>query len=285
MVTLVCAGVLVLAMAFEDQFIYFPSRYPEGFWAIGNLPARDGEIVPQIEDCYLTTADGIKLHGWLCLPSRKIGGVTAPVSTQMTLLWFHGNAGNISHRYDMIRMLIRIPINIFIVDYRGYGKSEGAPSEQGLYLDARTAWGYLTDNRGIPSEQIIIFGKSLGGAVAINLATSVQPAGLIVQSSFTSAADMAGVLVPFFPRLLLRTRMDSMAKILDVSCPKLFIHSQADEVVPYRLGRRLFEAATEPKRFYEVGGATHNETYLIGGEPYLGELRSFVAACKPAGRD
>jgi len=277
---LLVTGLVVVIMAFEDRLIYFPSKYPDGFWKVDNIPAREGEMVPKIEDCYFETSDGVRLHGWFCSPHRKTGGSIVPVPTEMVLLWFHGNAGNISYRYDMIRAMMDIPVRIFIIDYRGYGRSEGKPSEQGLYLDARAAWDYLIGNRGIPAAHIIIFGKSLGGAPAIDLASEVEPAGLIVQSSFTSAADMASAVLPFFPHALLHTKMESVSKIDRVRCPKLFIHSTADEVVPYRLGRRLYEAAPEPKEFYEVKGAPHNSTYLVGGKPYLEALRRFIESCR-----
>jgi fermentation-respiration switch protein FrsA (DUF1100 family) len=278
---LLCAGAAAVVMAFEDSFIYFPTKFPEGAWEVGNVPARDGEVVPQVEDCTFTTGDGLKLHGWYCEPRRKAGSGFAPVRADMVLLWFHGNAGNLSHRYDMIRMLMNIPVNILIIDYRGYGKSEGTPSEQGLYEDARAAWDYLTAERGIAPGRVIIFGKSLGGVPAIDLAGRVKAAGLIVQSSFTSASDVAAAILPIYPRFLLRTKMDSRRKISNVSCPKLFIHSRADEVIPYELGRRLYEAAPEPKQFYEVRRAPHNSTHLVGGEGYLKALRDFINSCAP----
>ncbi len=270
-------GLLGLVMLFEEKLIYFPMR--SGRWEVDHFAAGEGEIVPKIEDSWFTTEDGLKLHGWYCVPHRITGGQPVPVPAEMVLLWFHGNAGNITHRYEMIRLLSRMPVKIFIIDYRGYGRSEGSPSEQGLYLDARAAWDYLIAQRGLRPDQIVIFGKSLGGAPAIDLASRVQPAGLIVQSSFTSIPDMAATILPFFPKSLLRTRMDSLSKIPGVRCPKLFIHSPSDEVVPYRLGRRLYEAAAEPKQFYEVKGAPHNETFLVGGQAYFEALRSFLNSC------
>ena len=279
---LLCAGIVIVVMAFEDKLIYFPSKYPDGLWDVDNIPSHEGELIPKVEDCYFETSDGLRLHGWFCVPHRKSGGAWVPVQTGMVLLWFHGNAGNITYRYDMIRGMIELPVEVFIIDYRGYGKSEGKPTERGLYLDARAAWDYLRKTRGIPAERIIIFGKSLGGAPAIDLAYEVEPAGLIVQSSFTSAADMAASVLPFFPTVFLRTKMDSIHKILNVHCPKLFIHSPADEVVPYKLGRRLYEAAPEPKEFYEVKGAPHNSTYKVGGKPYFDALRRFMESCRPS---
>jgi pimeloyl-ACP methyl ester carboxylesterase len=277
---LLCAGIVIVVMAFEDKLIYFPSKYPDGLWDVDNIPSREGELIPKVEDCYCETSDGLRLHGWFCAPHRKSGGVLVPVQTEMVLLWFHGNAGNITYRYDIIRGMMELPAEVFIIDYRGYGKSEGNPTERGLYLDARAAWDYLTKTRGIPAERIIIFGKSLGGAPAIDLACQVEPAGLIVQSSFTSAADMAASVLPFFPTVFLHTKMDSIHKILNVHCPKLFIHSPADEVVPYKLGRRLYDAALEPKEFYEVKGAPHNSTYIVGGKAYFDAIHDFVESCR-----
>jgi fermentation-respiration switch protein FrsA (DUF1100 family) len=279
---LLVVGLISLVMALEDKLIYFPTKYPDGFWEVDGFRTRERQVVPKIEDCSFEASDGVRLHGWYCTPHRNAAGSLVPVESQMVLLWFHGNAGNISYRYEMIRAMMDIPVRIFIIDYRGYGRSEGKPSEQGLYLDARAAWGYLTGNRGIPAEHIIIFSKSLGGAPAIDLASEVEPAGLIVQSSFTSAGDMAAAVLPFLPRVLLHTKMDSIAKIGQVRCPKLFIHSRADEVVPFELGRRLYEAASEPKQFYEVQGAPHNSTYIVGGKPYIDALRSFVVSCQPS---
>ncbi|MFL6229240.1 MAG: alpha/beta hydrolase, partial [Pyrinomonadaceae bacterium] len=184
--------------------------------------------------------------------------------------------GNVTHRRDIIDLLVGLPVNVLIIDYRGYGKSEGVPSEEGLYEDARAAWDYLTNARGVRADRIVIYGESLGGAVAVDLASKVKPCGLVVQSSFTSIADMAAELMPLVPHFVIRTKMDSREKIARVSCPKLFVHSPADDVVPYKLGRRLFEAAPEPKRFYEIKGAPHNLTYEIGGAPYLNALEDFI---------
>jgi fermentation-respiration switch protein FrsA (DUF1100 family) len=279
MLILLVVGLGIYIVVFENRFIYFPSKYPEGDWDIGDSPPREGEVVAGVEDCWLVTPDGVKIHGWFSEPRRKTNGALITVPADPVLLWFHGNGGNITDRYDMMRMLVQIPARVFIIDYRGYGKSEGSPSEAGLYKDGQAAWDYLTVTRKVRSDRLVIFGESLGGAVAIELAARVEPAGLIVQSSFTSIADMASGLIPGFPTFLLRTKMNSSERILNVRCPKLFIHSQTDEVVPYRLGRRLFEAAPDPKQFYEVPGAGHNDTYITGGRAYLEAIRSFTNSC------
>lgn len=272
---------VALVMLFENSFIYFPSKYPEGDWNVENLEGREGEVFPKIENIWMETPDGIKIHGWYCTPQQTISSQTSALPTRMTLLWFHGNAGNITGRYDVIKNLMKLPVAVFIIDYRGYGRSEGSPSEQGLYTDARTAWDYLTGTRKVNARNIVIFGDSLGGAIAIDLAAKVAAAGLIVQSSFTSISDMAAHMMPAFPRFILRTKMDSINKIGSVRCPKLFIHSPNDEMVPYSLGRRLFDAASEPKQFYEVKGASHNTTDLVEGRAYYDTIGSFIKTCAP----
>ncbi len=270
------SGVMLL----ESSFIYFPSKYPQGDWSVSDLAVSETQRIVRVEDVYLTGGDGTRLHGWYCTPSHMLSNTSdAP---EMAVLFLHGNGGNITHRYDLIEGLARAHTNVFIIDYRGYGRSEGVPSEQGLYKDARAAWNYLTAGRNINANRIVVFGESLGGAVAIQLASQVQPAGLIVQSSFTSIADMARKIIPFFPGFLLRTKMNSLVRIRNVQCPKLFIHSPDDEIVPFEMGRRLFDAAPEPKRFYEVEGATHNATYTVGGALYFEHLNGFIHACADA---
>jgi fermentation-respiration switch protein FrsA (DUF1100 family) len=262
------ATMILLMALFERSLIFFPTRYPDGLWDT-EVAARGSGCV--IDDHFFTATDGTRLHGWWC---RRID---APAD-QPVLLFFHGNAGNLSHRADLlIELATRTPASVFVVGYRGYGRSEGRPSEEGLYKDARAAWQHLTEESGVGAERIIIFGKSLGGGAAVDLAMEVPAAGLIVESSFTSIPDMAGAHYPFVPKFLIRTQINSLVKIEFVSMPKLFIHSKQDRVVPYRLGRKLFEAAPEPKRFYEVVGAGHNDTWFVGGESYFKALGDFIA--------
>jgi len=260
-------------MSFENHMIFYPSRYPVGRWDIPRLPGPPAGQAISIEDVYFSTEDGVRLNGWLAAPASP----KAEADTLPTMLWFHGNAGNLTDRYEMLVGLVNLPARVLLVDYRGYGRSEGRPSEKGLYRDARAAWRYLTGERGIAPQRVVIFGKSLGGAPAIELATQVRPAGLIVQSSFTSIPDMAGRVFPIVPRFLVRTKMDSLDKIRGIHVPKLFIHSPADEVVPYDMGRTLYDAAPEPKTFYTVAGARHNETWLVGGKAYWEAIRGFVS--------
>jgi thioredoxin len=271
-----CCGLVVLLLMFENKLIFFPSCYPEGRWEVDKISPPDDQIFPLVEDCWLATTDHVRIHGWYCSPQVRSAGAVSPIDAQGILLFCHGNAGNITDRYEFIQMLVQLRVNLLIFDYRGYGKSEGSPSEEGVYKDARAAWDYLTETRGLSAGKIILFGESLGGAVAIDLARQVEPGGLIVQSSFTSIGDMASLLMPGVPRFLLRTTMDSLSKIPNVSCPKLFVHSKTDEVVPFSLGRRLFEAARYPKQFYEVQNAGHNDTHIAGGQAYLKVLGQFI---------
>ena len=226
-----------------------------------------------VEDCFFEAEDGVRLHGWWCRPDAN--GAELPV-----VLFFHGNAGNLSDRAPLVFELARrIGAQVLVVGYRGYGRSEGRPSEEGLFLDARAAWAFLTGEHGVDPRRIVIFGKSLGGAVAVDLALDADAAGLIVESSFTSIPDMARTHYRIVPRFMVRTEMNSLAKVPLIPIPKLFVHSKADRVVPYPHGRKLFEAAHEPKIFHEVLNAGHNETWIVGGEDYFNALSTFIHGC------
>lgn len=279
-VVLLAAALLTLFVVFESRFIYFPAKYPEGDWRAREPRAVEGRATARVEDVWLRTEDGVRLHAWHAAPVVGRAGALEAVATTRALIYLHGNAGNISHRYEIIESFASLPANVLALDYRGYGRSEGAPSEDGLYRDARAAWDYLTETRGVPASRVVVYGESLGGAVAVDLASRVQPCALVVQSSFTSIADMAAEVMPFVPRFVIRTKMDSLGKIARVRAPVLVVHSPADDVVPYKLGRKLYEAAPEPKRFYEIKDAPHNLTHDIGGAAYLAALRDFVdSAC------
>jgi fermentation-respiration switch protein FrsA (DUF1100 family) len=262
-------------VVFEESLIFFPEPYPSGEWRVKVVGERTGT---RVRDEFFTADDGTSLHGWWC-EAAELSDRSAP-SADMVLLWFHGNAGNLAHRAQLMAELARLPARVLIVDYRGYGRSGGRPSEQGLYRDARAAWRHLRDGLGVAEDRIVILGKSLGGAVAVQLASEVDAAGLIVESSFTSIPAMANHHYPFVPRWLVRTRMDSLDKIGAVRCPLMVVHSPDDEIVPFFLGRELYDAAKGDKRLIEIPGARHNELWLVGGEGYFAAVRDFLVHCR-----
>jgi hypothetical protein len=249
--------ILLLAFVFQRRLIYFP------FTALQATPDALGL---RYEDVHFQAEDGTRLHGWF-IPAEEADGV---------LLFCHGNAGNISHRLESIGIFHRLGLDVFIFDYRGYGQSEGKPSEMGTYQDAEAAWRYLTEKRKIKPSRIIIFGRSLGGAVAAWLAQHHTPAALVLESTFTAMPDIAATHYPYLPvRLLLRFKYDTTEYLKKVDCPVLIVHSRDDEIMPSSHGQRLFAAAPEPKNFLEISG-THNEGFLTSGSQYQEGLNAFI---------
>ena len=241
------------------------------FFPIKELRGAPGSWGMRYEDVKITTdEEGVQLHGWF-IPSP---------ADRKTLLFFHGNAGNISHREESITIFNRAGLSIFIVDYRGYGNSTGEPSEEGVYNDARSAWNYLTDTRGIASEDIIIFGRSLGGVVATQLASEVSAAGLIVESTFSSAKDMAQHLMPYLSRLIyMRYKFDAEQTIQNVEIPLLVMHSPGDDIIPFKMGKKLFDAGNEPKTFFELRG-DHNSGFKDSQPEYQQALEKYVSSLR-----
>ena len=241
-----------------------------------NIPGRELVTSPKnmgldYEDVELVTEDNIKLHGWF-IPANK----DLVIQKQATVLFFHGNAGNISHRMDSIRQFHKMGLNVFIIDYRGYGQSTGKTTEAGTYKDAESAWHYLTVTRSIKENEIIIFGRSLGGSIGAWLATRHTPVALIIESSFSSALSMGQRFYPYLPlRLLSRYRYDTKEYIKKTHCPVLVAHSRNDEIIPYDEGRNIFNAAPEPKQFLEMQGG-HNDGFIISGSSYVNALESFI---------
>ncbi|MBC8466839.1 MAG: alpha/beta hydrolase, partial [Deltaproteobacteria bacterium] len=241
---------LLIAACGYSVFLAFIYFYQPRLLFFPNLPSRQvnvspGEVGLPYESVKLVTSDNVQLDGWF---------IPAP-QTQGVVLFFHGNAGNISHRLDSLHLLNKLRLSTLIFDYRGYGRSQGKPSEQGTYLDAEAAWQHLTQERGVPSQQIILFGRSLGAAVATHLAAIHTPGALILESCFTSVPDIAADLYPFLPaKLLSRLNYNTKEKLQDVTCPVLIVHSRNDEIIPYKHGRALYAAAKEPKRFLELRG-------------------------------
>ena len=242
----------------DRYFIYFPER---------ELEADPSVLGLAYEDVFFVASDGVRLHGWF-----------VPGNRDVTWLWFHGNAGNVGHRLENLRLLHdELGVSIFIFDYRGYGHSHGRPSEQGTYRDAEAAIRYVSSRQEISPNRLVLFGRSLGAAIAVEMATRHLVHGLVLESPFHSISSMARRKYPILPwSLLLRTRYDSLAKIGNVKTPVLVLHGDMDDTVPIEAGRKLFEAAREPKEFYTIGGARHNDTYLIGGQDYFSVLRDFL---------
>lgn len=234
------------------------------------FPVRDIEFTPTLlglsfEDVYIKTTDNIQINGWF------IPGDNAKYS----LLCCHGNAGNIGHRLEKISLLHKMGVNIFIFDYRGYGRSKGRPSEGGIYLDVKAAYDYLVNERKIKPEHIILYGESLGCAAIIHLAAKERVGALIAEGAFTRGRDMAKRIYPFLPSFLFSNSFDNLAKIKKIDPPKLFIHSKDDEVVPFSLAKKLYDVASQPKQFAELIGG-HNSAFLDSSEKYISSIRLFL---------
>ena len=258
----ICAYVALSAYVYyiQSSLIYYP-----------DMPGRHLVATPEniglaYQDVEIITADNIKLHGWFIPHDNE----------KKTVVFFHGNAGNISHRLESIGMFHRLGLNVFIIDYRGYGQSEGKTTEQGTYQDAEAAWKYLHDVQGISGQQIIIFGRSLGASIAAWLASKHTPAALIIESGFTSVPTMGQRLYPFLPiRWLTHFKYDTRQYVKRISCPVMVAHSKDDEIIPYDEGREIFAAAPENKQFLTLRGG-HNDGFLVSGSSYVEGLRSFI---------
>lgn len=233
---------VVASMIFEETFIFFPMRYPKGDWQPGWLT---------FEDAWFRSDDGLRLHGWYA-------GHEKP---RAVVLFCHGNAGNVTHRAETLQVLNEhVGVSVLIFDYRGYGRSEGKPDESGILADARAARAWLAERAGVEEQDVVVMGRSVGGAVAVDLAAKDGARALVLESTFSSMPDVAAYHYPWLPvRMMLRTRFDSLAKIRDYHGPLLQSHGDADTIVPYRFGRRLFEAANEPKQFVTIPNRDHNE--------------------------
>jgi len=247
---------------YQHNSVFMPDEAPDGGWQ------PDDHIA--FEDAWFEAPDGPRLHGWWMERPRAEG----------TVLYCHGSSGSMLHRVGVFRELRQLRLNIFAFDYRGYGESSGVPSEQGLAIDVRAAYDHLVGPLGRSPEKVVLFGHSLGGAVAIDGASERAVAGLIVQSSFTDLKDMARALYPQVPvHLITRNGFRSIDKVGALDMPKLFIHGSADETVPLEVGRRLYEAAAEPKELLVVEGAGHNDIHLHGGASYRRRLARFTRRC------
>lgn len=240
----------------ESRSLFFPSK------RIEYTPATAGL---EFTDTFFKTKDNKTINGWF-IPAKD---------AKFTVLFFHGNGGNINHRLDKIKILNNIGLNVFIIDYRGYGKSEGKPSEKGVYLDADAAYDYLVKIKGISPDSIIVYGESLGAAVAIELCTKIRVKGLIIEEAFTSIRDMGKLTYPWLPSFFVTDRLNSLTRVGKINIPKLFIHSRNDNLVPFVLGEKLYKKAQEPKYLVVISGG-HNSAFLESEQDYTGYIKNFV---------
>ena len=250
-------GLFLLLQRLVDSLLFQPSP---------GVDIQPSELGIDAESIFLTSADGVRVHAFF-LPSP---------GARRALLFLHGNAGNASHRLPNAALLAQFDTHVLLLDYRGYGLSEGSPSEPGLYADARAGLAHLAEARGIPAARTFVFGRSLGGAVASAISVEQPLAGVILESTFSSVADMATPILGPLARPLVGSRFESLARIADAQAPLLFFHGDRDRTVPYALGQRLFEAAPDPKAFETLRGAAHNDTVQRGGRAYLERIRRFL---------
>ena len=256
-------GVLLLGFIsgcwnwFVESQVFFPDTTIEKTPVDFSLP---------FEDVWFTSSDSVRLNGWL-IPAS---------SPNRLLLFCHGNAGNISHRLDNVRLLYSMGISVFIFDYRGYGLSQGSINEKGFYLDSEAAYEVAREWAEKHGAKLVIFGRSLGGIAATHLGATKRCDGLILESTFTNMGAMASAHFPLpFAETLLKHRLNAAGQIVQVRVPILFFHGDRDKVVPIKLGRKLFEAAPNPKEFVVIPGAGHNDTYFVGGSAYFKKIESF----------
>ncbi|MGH9863114.1 MAG: alpha/beta hydrolase [Candidatus Acidiferrales bacterium] len=264
----VLIGVLVsilLIRMFEERFIFFPDIAVGGF--------RPEGFGVRVEDVWLTASDGVRLHAWWA----------SAEGAAFTVLLLHGNAGNLTHRVETIGFLQQLPASVLALDYRGFGRSQGRPTEEGVYHDAEAAYDYLvgepeSGGRGLRPEQIVVLGQSLGTAVAVDLASKRPVAALVLEAGFPSAQRVAQQAIPL-PGVayIIRTRFDSDRKLKGIRVPVLVTHCQQDSVMPYKLGEELYAAANEPKTFVSYPGACHEPLFFANPSDYAGRLRDFLA--------
>ena len=247
----------------QHRFVYFPDS---------DVSLSPTDAAMAFEEVELLTADGETLQAWHIAGAE---GTELP-GRGLTLLFCHGNAGNIGHRIGSIRAFHDLGLTVLLFDYRGYGASSGTPSEQGTYQDAMAAWQHLVVSRKTPPASVVIFGRSLGGAIATWLAEQVQPAGLILESTFTSAPDMGATMFPWFPiRLFSRFQYDNLGRIDHIDCPLLIAHSPDDAMIPYRHAERLYAQAKQPKTLASIAG-DHNDSGIERDTAYRDLFITFL---------
>ena len=287
LVLLCYLGLALMLTLLQRKLIYLPTRAA----AIPSSAAGLG--AGRVHDVAFMTPDGLELHGWHFLPAGRTCGSRGECDAELAgaepvVLFFHGNGGDRRHRVDDSEIFTRCESHVFLIDYRGYGENPGSPSEAGLLLDARAAWRYLVDERNVQPERIILYGESLGGAVAIKLAAELcdaetPPAALITRSTFTSLADAAAVHYAWLPvRWLLLDRFESAEAISRVTCPILQLHGDSDTIVPLSLGARLFNAAPArsrsgiEKQFIKLPATDHNDVLFVAHDAFAAAIADFL---------
>jgi len=255
-------SLLLLLRISESKFVFFP-----------DLPGRlDGDWHPAklpVQDVWITAYDGTRLQAWW-IPNEK---------AQFTFIAFHGNAGNITGRAFVYKFLNDTPANVLAVEYRGYGKSEGKPSEKDFYRDARSAYVFLVERQGIRPETIISFGQSLGTATATDLASEEKVGGLVLEAPFPSIAAMAHRQFSYLPgvELLVYGQMNTKGKIGKVKAPIMVVQCSHDPIIPPALGQEVYEAAASPKQLLKFDMSCHEESSLLAPRRYSAALREFLA--------
>ncbi|MBU1086039.1 MAG: alpha/beta hydrolase [Candidatus Omnitrophica bacterium] len=249
-------------------FLFFYARYLENkslYYPVLQMENTPAAIGLEYQDLFFNTQDQVRLNAWFIKAKNS----------KATLIFAHGNGGNISHRLEKIAFLNQLGLNIFMFDYRGYGKSQGVPSERGLYLDIRAAYEFIKNQK--IAGPLVIYGESLGGAIAIDLAgqSDIVIDGLILEGTFTNVQDMARTIYPFLPAVFLKTKFASIDKISKVKVPKLHLHSQDDDIVPFALGRKLFNAGNNPKKFIALDGG-HNDCFFISQNLVASSIEEFI---------
>jgi hypothetical protein len=273
LVVLVALAGLMLAFlwVFQRRLIYIPIP--------GHVP-RAASVLPSAQDVTFSTTDGVTLHGWFVPASGTRASATEP---QPAVVVFNGNAGNRAHRAPLAAALSGRGLSVLLFDYRGYGGNEGRPTEEGLRADALAARRYLATRPDVDPDRVVYFGESLGAAVAVSIAGDIPAVAIVLRSPFTSLADVAHVHYPYLPaRLLLRDRYPSLGRIGEIDAPVLVMATPDDEVVPFELSRRLYEAAREPKHLAAIPSLGHNDPDMLAGDRLVGEVARFLATVDPS---
>lgn len=249
----------------DRLFVYFPTKYASYDYS---------QLSNGYEEIFFETRDGLILHG-IFLESQS----------NLTVILFHGNAGNIGDRLGYLSLMSsELGVNVFLFDYRGYGLSEGTPSESGLYMDAQAAVDLMLvrmNSTNGEDSKLVLFGRSLGSSVALKMAGIYKPSSVIIEGPFTSITDLSRKAYPYVPtyviKSLIRARYESSSMVTDISCPLMVIHGDEDSIVPIDMGKHIYDLATVEKNFYQVEGAGHNDTYVVAGSEYFGRIRAFIA--------